>query len=283
MAQSSSPNPKTCGVRREETATPPGKRNGSPAAATPPAPEHRDETPVFLRDAICRLRLRRQPRVPSPPRRDVSRRRRRRADGGGRRRRMTRRDDGAGGGGGEGGVACGDIREHARAPPSPEETGAGASNEATRLCRAARSCKGDALSRALLPRFLCRGEDDDDTPPRDGAGGAASAIVIRAALSFTLVAYLFLLFRLLGGVADGYFSPALELFSLELGLPPRFAGATLLALANGSPDLFSTANSILHWSKEGAEDEQQEWLLSLGSLTGGGLFVGTVVLGLVIR
>lgn len=74
--------------------------------------------------------------------------------------------------------------------------------------------------------------------------------------------------------ADDYFSPALEQFSVKLGLPPRFAGVTLLALGNGAPDVSSTIASIT----AGGDG----YLLSLGALTGAGMFVGTVVAGSVI-
>jgi hypothetical protein len=49
-------------------------------------------------------------------------------------------------------------------------------------------------------------------------------------LSPVMLLWLVLLFRLLGSTAEDYFSPALEMFSVKLGLPPRFAGVTLLAL-----------------------------------------------------
>lgn len=57
-------------------------------------------------------------------------------------------------------------------------------------------------------------------------------------------------------------------------MPPRFAGVTLLALGNGAPDVSSTIASIT----AGGDG----YLLSLGALTGAGMFVGTVVAGSVI-
>ena len=59
-----------------------------------------------------------------------------------------------------------------------------------------------------------------------------------------LLLLLTLLFRLLGSTAEEYFSPSLEMFSVKLGLPPRFAGVTLLALGNGAADVIATMNAI---------------------------------------
>mmetsp|Transcript_10638 Transcript_10638/g.25223 ORF Transcript_10638/g.25223 Transcript_10638/m.25223 type:complete len:798 (+) Transcript_10638:335-2728(+) len=83
------------------------------------------------------------------------------------------------------------------------------------------------------------------------------------------VAWLYILFQLLGATADNFFSPILTQLSQDLGLPPRFAGVTFLALGNGAPDLSSTILAI----KSG------DYNLSLGALTGAGMFVGTVVAG----
>ncbi len=184
-----------------------------------------------------------------------------------------------------------------------------------RLCDYARGCEGESASTLLLPLVLCRGGTIDPAADDGGGGGgggpapppsssrrsAGRAIALAVLLPPALLAYLVLLFRLLATTADSYFSPALESFSFELGLPPRFAGATLLALGNGSPDLGSTVNSILLWNEAAAtsnmraaasaleggynEELHQEegWTMSLGSLAGGGMFVGTVVCGLLIR
>lgn len=52
-------------------------------------------------------------------------------------------------------------------------------------------------------------------------------------------------------------------------MSPNVAGVTLLALGNGSPDIFSTIASV----------QQNEIGQALGSLLGGGMFVSTVVVG----
>eukprot|EP00587_Corethron_hystrix_P001732 CAMPEP_0113310300 /NCGR_PEP_ID=MMETSP0010_2-20120614/8000_1 /TAXON_ID=216773 ORGANISM="Corethron hystrix, Strain 308" /NCGR_SAMPLE_ID=MMETSP0010_2 /ASSEMBLY_ACC=CAM_ASM_000155 /LENGTH=796 /DNA_ID=CAMNT_0000165727 /DNA_START=302 /DNA_END=2692 /DNA_ORIENTATION=- /assembly_acc=CAM_ASM_000155 len=83
------------------------------------------------------------------------------------------------------------------------------------------------------------------------------------------------LFRMLGSTAEDFFSPSLEMFSVRLGLPPRFAGVTLLALGNGAADVSATVNAI-------TSDVNTGYKMALGALTGAGMFVGTIVAGLVI-
>ena len=152
------------------------------------------------------------------------------------------------------------------------------------------------MSMVLPPLVMCRGKvDDRDKYPYD----VARLTLVVVFLPLALFAYLILLFHLLATTADSYFSPALESFSFELGLPPRFAGATLLALGNGSPDLGSTVNLILLWNKatalhneklankalEGGYNEElhqkEGWMMSLGLLAG--MFVGTIVCGLLVQ
>uniref|UniRef100_A0A7S4R3X5 Sodium/calcium exchanger membrane region domain-containing protein n=1 Tax=Ditylum brightwellii TaxID=49249 RepID=A0A7S4R3X5_9STRA len=94
-------------------------------------------------------------------------------------------------------------------------------------------------------------------------------------LSPLLAVWLVTLFRMLGSTAEDFFSPSLEMFSLKMGLPPRFAGVTLLALGNGAADVSATINAI-------KSDPQTGYQMSLGALTGAGMFVGTVVCGVVI-
>lgn len=94
-------------------------------------------------------------------------------------------------------------------------------------------------------------------------------------LSPALLLWMVLLFRMLGSTAEDYFSPSLEMFSLQLGLPPRFAGVSLLAVGNGAPDLSASVNAIVADPKKG-------YRLILGSLSGAGMFIGTVVAGSII-
>ena len=89
-----------------------------------------------------------------------------------------------------------------------------------------------------------------------------------------LLLYLAVQFSVLGSTAEDYFSPSLEMFSTRLSLPPRFAGVTLLALGNGAPDVSSTISAI-NASGEG-------YKLSLGALTGAGMFVTCAVSSIVI-
>lgn len=94
-------------------------------------------------------------------------------------------------------------------------------------------------------------------------------------LSPMLFTWLVLLFRMLGSTAEDFFSPSLEMFSVKMGLPPRFAGVTLLALGNGAADVSATISAITLNPEKGYQ-------MSLGALTGAGMFVGTIVAGIVI-
>ena len=94
-------------------------------------------------------------------------------------------------------------------------------------------------------------------------------------LSPFLLILLTLLFRLLGSTADEYFSPSLEMFSLQMGLPPRFAGVTLLALGNGAADVSATINAIV-------SDPEYGYQMSLGALSGAAMFITTCIVGAVV-
>lgn len=93
-------------------------------------------------------------------------------------------------------------------------------------------------------------------------------------LGIPLIMFLIILFRILGSTAEEFFSPGLEMMSLEMGLPERFAGVTLLALGNGAPDVASTVNAILN-------DRKYGYKMALGELTGSGMVASTVIVGAV--
>ncbi len=94
-------------------------------------------------------------------------------------------------------------------------------------------------------------------------------------ISPVMLIWMVTLFRLLGSTAEDFFSPSLEMFSVKLGLPPRFAGVTLLALGNGAADVSATISAIVN-------DVDNGYKLSLGALTGAAMLVGGVVAGLVV-
>ncbi|KAL3137711.1 hypothetical protein ABBQ38_004978 [Trebouxia sp. C0009 RCD-2024] len=102
---------------------------------------------------------------------------------------------------------------------------------------------------------------------------AQPAGAIAAGLLLILCVFLLLLlFRVLGSTAENFFSPILTQLSQELGLPPRLAGVTFLALGNGAPDISSSIAAV----------RAGQYKLALGSLLGGGMFVGCVVAGSVM-
>jgi len=105
------------------------------------------------------------------------------------------------------------------------------------ICSYAQNCDGDWPSTILLPLFLCLGidmhasmsdllSDEPDSYSESNTNNIfRSSFFIYFILPPLILCYLYLLFRLLATTADSYFSPALETFSFEMGLPPRFAGA----------------------------------------------------------
>jgi sodium/potassium/calcium exchanger 6 len=93
-------------------------------------------------------------------------------------------------------------------------------------CKFAMTCNdGDGI---LFPSLFCTTAPTNNTDstkqgytsPRNNSLQSLSRILLIVGLSLVLL----LLFRLLNSTTDEFFSPGLELFSLHLGLPPRFAG-----------------------------------------------------------
>lgn len=102
-----------------------------------------------------------------------------------------------------------------------------------------------------------------------------SVLTWAALVSPIALLWMIVLFRMLASTAEDYFSPALEMFSVKLGLPPRFAGVTLLALGNGAADVSSTVSAI-------TSDPDQGYQLSLGALSGAAMFITCVVSAVVV-
>lgn len=94
-------------------------------------------------------------------------------------------------------------------------------------------------------------------------------------LAVTLEAiWLFFLFIGLGVTADTFFCPSLRVMADSLKLSQNIAGVTFLAFGNGAPDVFSAIAAISN-AKDGDAG------LAFGALFGAGVFVSTVVAGLI--
>ena len=105
-------------------------------------------------------------------------------------------------------------------------------------CQFAKTCNGgDGI---LFPSLFCSEETTTATTSVLGVDnhtrGNGRRIqnmlqsISRILLIVILALVLLLLFRLLNSTTDEFFSPGLELFSLHLGLPPRFAGVVSFML-----------------------------------------------------
>jgi len=155
---------------------------------------------------------------------------------------------------------CDDIFTNTQSTAYSSNSNNDSSSSTTKRCQYASTCdNGDGV---LLPFVFCH-------------TNVLSTVTWLILLSPILLLALTLLFRLLGSTAEEYFSPSLEMFSIKLGLPPRFAGVTLLALGNGAADVSATMNAI-------ANDPENGYKMSLGALTGAAMFITTVVAGSVI-
>uniref|UniRef100_A0A7S4NBM3 Sodium/calcium exchanger membrane region domain-containing protein n=1 Tax=Paramoeba aestuarina TaxID=180227 RepID=A0A7S4NBM3_9EUKA len=88
-----------------------------------------------------------------------------------------------------------------------------------------------------------------------------------------LVPWLVCIFFLLGMTAEDYFCPVLNIISDRLSLSPEVAGITILALGNGSPDVFSTIVAI--------QSPPDGFKIAIGELIGAGCFVTMTVVGVV--
>jgi solute carrier family 24 (sodium/potassium/calcium exchanger), member 6 len=88
-----------------------------------------------------------------------------------------------------------------------------------------------------------------------------------------LLVWLAVLFANLGHVAEAFLTPTMERVSAALRVPPRLAGVTLLAWANGAPDLSANVAAM----RANRVD------MALGSALGAGMFVTCLVGGSLAR
>ncbi|KAL3795639.1 hypothetical protein HJC23_002046 [Cyclotella cryptica] len=138
-------------------------------------------------------------------------------------------------------------------------------------CQHALDCDGEYLMKAFLPLAFCM--NDSDSSPLEAH--PTIRVIFPVIFPIFMILLTVLLFRLLASTAEDYFSPALEMISSEFQVPPPLAGVTLLALGNGSPDVSAVCNAIRSNPSEGIP-------LSLGELTGGGMFVQSIVVGRIV-
>jgi solute carrier family 24 (sodium/potassium/calcium exchanger), member 6 len=81
-------------------------------------------------------------------------------------------------------------------------------------------------------------------------------------------------FYLLSNISDKYLSPSLSMISKKLNLSEVMAGVTILAFANGAPDIIASFSA--------GGDANGGVFISIGSLFGGCIFASTIVLGICI-
>lgn len=92
---------------------------------------------------------------------------------------------------------------------------------------------------------------------------------------FFLSLWLVFLFIILGLTADDYFCPSLMVISKTLRISENIAGVTFLAYGNGAPDIFSALAALSHAKSSSAVQ------LGMQALFGAGMFVTTVVVGVI--
>ncbi|KAL7452593.1 LOW QUALITY PROTEIN: hypothetical protein ACHAWC_004321 [Mediolabrus comicus] len=138
-------------------------------------------------------------------------------------------------------------------------------------CKYSQHCEGEFLMEKLLPLVFCT----DPSTPSPLNKYPVLQIFFPVLFPMGLMMTTLLLFRLLGSTAENYFSPALDMLCSEFDIPPALAGVTLLALGNGAPDISAVVNAIKTNAQEGIP-------LSLGELTGGGMFVQSIVVGRIV-
>jgi len=90
-----------------------------------------------------------------------------------------------------------------------------------------------------------------------------------------MICGMFICFLLLGSTADDFLTPSLEKLKDKFNFSETLAGVTLLAFANGAPDVLASFAA----SGTGSDGI----FLSMGAIFGAGLFVTTFVFGRCIQ
>jgi hypothetical protein len=88
-------------------------------------------------------------------------------------------------------------------------------------------------------------------------------------LQVVMLVWLAVLFANLGHIAEAFLTPTMERVSSALHVPPRLSGVTLLAWANGAPDLSANVAAM----------RAKRIDMALGSALGAGMFVTCLVGG----
>ena len=137
-------------------------------------------------------------------------------------------------------------------------------------CAYAHTCNGgDGI---VVTAVFCQENNKNEEEINTTTG---TTLLLLGIYSVTLLLLLIVLFRILGSTAEEFFSPGLEMLSVKLHVPERFAGVTLLSLGNGAPDVASTVSALLH-------DRKRGYLLALGELTGAAMVASTLIVGAVV-
>uniref|UniRef100_A0A914CRD4 Sodium/calcium exchanger membrane region domain-containing protein n=1 Tax=Acrobeloides nanus TaxID=290746 RepID=A0A914CRD4_9BILA len=100
-------------------------------------------------------------------------------------------------------------------------------------------------------------------------------IATKAFIILGSVLFLFFLFFLMAIVADEFLSKNIEVIVDKLNISQNIAGVTLMAFANGAPDVFTAIASVV-----GADRPQAD--LALSSLLGAAIFDGSAVFAAIV-
>ncbi|CAD5227853.1 unnamed protein product [Bursaphelenchus xylophilus] len=102
------------------------------------------------------------------------------------------------------------------------------------------------------------------------------ALALRYGLWVPLaILYMIMALMILGTASDEYLCSSISVIVNQLKISQNVAGVTLMAFGNGAPDIFGMLVEVV-----AAESPKAD--LALGQLLGGGMFVTTVVLALII-